>query len=133
MGYSDIYPLYKGHSVWSGKKKMTGGMYFAERGEKSIRINGAGWLTNISHDCMNPPLLLTKRYDPNKYHTYENYDAIESKTADIPRDYYGVIGVPITYMNYHCPEQFEVLGMVKDAKLDGKRLYTRVFIRRKVK
>jgi hypothetical protein len=57
-------------------------------------------------------MTLRKRYDPSEYPHYDNYDAIEvSKVAEIPCDYHGVMGVPITFMEKYCPEQFEILGM----------------------
>ena len=69
-----------------------------------------------------------RKYNPEDYPRYDNYDAIEvSKTVDIPEDYDGVMGVPITFMDKYCPEQFEILGMCENEDLYG--LKTRVYNR----
>ena len=91
-----------------------------------------------------------KQYSPEEYPKYDNYDAIEvSKTADIPCDYDGIMGVPITFIDKYNPEQFEIFGCtesegkgfscglwnenskVAQPLIDGKRIYKRIFIRRK--
>ena len=87
-------------------------------------------------------MILYHNYTPEKYPKYDNYDAIEvSRTAEIPCDYYGVMGVPITFMDKHNPEQFEILGDSRyhDGQtfsddinvINGKTLYRRLLIRRK--
>lgn len=87
-------------------------------------------------------LILTERYDKEKYRRYDNYDAIEvSKVADIPMDYYGVMGVPITYIRYHGGTDFNIVGIAShggDSKydlfkptIDGKQKFKRLLIKRK--
>lgn len=87
-------------------------------------------------------MTLFRTYSPELYPKYDNFDAIEvSKTADIPCDYYGIIGVPITFMTRHNPEQFSIVGVLNSgsaneydfakAILNGKQLYARVLIQRK--
>ena len=88
-------------------------------------------------------MILWKRYTPEEYPKYDNYDAIEvSKTAEIPMDWDGAMGVPITFLNKHNPDQFEIDGlcwlMLRDMgagesmfKINGKRKYRRIVIRRR--
>lgn len=84
------------------------------------------WYTNIDIQKRHENMILYKNYSPDNYPTYDNYDAIEvSKTADIPCDYYGVMGVPITFMDKYSPDQFEILGMCEN--LDLYHLKTRVY------
>lgn len=92
-------------------------------------------------------ILCWKHYDEEEYPTYDNYDAIEvSKVTDIPVDYKGVMGVPITFLGKYCPEQFEIVGWSRhnelnmdggfwhegtsnDALINGKSVYRRILIR----
>lgn len=82
---------------------------------------------------------LYKKYSPEEFPKYDNYDAINvDNTADIPMDYYGVMGVPVTFMDKYCPDQFEILGNEYDLDIpkgrgyiNGKRKYGRIFIKRK--
>ena len=108
------------------------------------------WFTNLEIPKRNEFLDLVCRYSPEEYPKYENYDAIEvSRTADIPCDYDGAMGVPITFLDKYCPEQFEIIwttdrggdGMLKDYEIpyprrdapvvNGKGLYKRILIRNK--
>ena len=73
------------------------------------------WFTNIPNERRNKPLDLYRKYNPTDYPKYDNYDAIEvSKVTDIPEDYDGVMGVPITFLDKYCPTQFEIVGMAED-------------------
>ena len=112
--------------------------------------NGAAaatWYTTLIPPYI-PPLVLTKSYTPEAYPRYDNYNAIEvSKTKDIPYDYQGVMGVPVTFLDRYSPNQFEIVGAtesegkgfssglwIKDSGvsqplIDGKRIYKRLFIR----
>ena len=75
-----------------------------------IRVSGVTWFTNLVHKKRNEYLDLYKKYTPEEYPKYDNYDAIEvSKVADIPEDYNGVMGVPITFLDKYNPEQFEII------------------------
>src|SRR5574344_1288683 len=108
-----------------------------------IRVSGVNWFTNLDINKRHEDLILYKTYTPEEYPKYDNYDAINvNKTADIPMDYAGVMGVPITFLDKYNPEQFEVLGLdrytVPKADLIGGRLavggkiqYARILIRNK--
>ncbi len=80
---------------------------------------------------------LVSRYSPNEYPTYDNYDAVEvSKTAEIPYDYNGIMGVPITFLDKYNPDQFEIIRFRKgndgrDLSIKGKCPYFRILIRNK--
>ena len=115
-----------------------------------IRVSGVNWFTNLDIPKRHENLILYKHYTPEEYPNYDNYDAIEvGKTSEIPCDYDGVMGVPITFLDKYNPEQFEILGAtesegkgfsnglwntqsgVAQALVDGKRLFKRIFIRRR--
>lgn len=88
--------------------------------------------TNMDHKRRHEPLVLRKKFDRRSFPKYDNYDAVEvSKTASIPADYPGKMGVPISYMVKHCPEQFKLEGLAnpKVPTVDGVRKYRRIFIR----
>ena len=108
------------------------------------------WFTNLDMEKRHKELTLFKRYTPAEYPKYDNYDAIEvGKTTDIPCDYEGAIGVPITFMQYHNPDQFEILGAtesegvgfsaglwdadsgIAQPMMNGGKKYKRIFIRRR--
>ena len=109
------------------------------------------WFTNLDNRKRHEDLILHKNYTPEEYPTYDNYDAINvDKTKDIPMDYAGVMGVPITFLDKYNPDQFEILGLSasagynkeivgipflgnKDARplIDGKNTYARIFIKNK--
>ena len=75
------------------------------------------WFTNLEHSKRNQPLDLYKKYNTDEYPKYDNYDAIEvSKVAEIPMDYDGVMGVPITFLDKYCPTQFEIVGLTSSSK-----------------
>jgi hypothetical protein len=110
-------------------------------GQKWRRMGNICWFTNLDIEKRHQPLDLFRRYTPEAYPTYETYDAIDcGRTSDIPADYDGVIGVPTSYLAYHCPEQFEIVGEFKHAIdgpfdlakpiVNGKEKYMRVAIRR---
>ena len=80
--------------------------------EGMIRVSGVMWFTNLDTTKRHEELILYKRYTPEEYPKYDNYDAIEvSKVSDIPCDYYEYIGVPITFLDKYNPEQFEVIAL----------------------
>lgn len=100
-------------------------------GQKWRRMGNSCWFTNVDIPKRHVPLTLEAVYSPQRYPKYDDYDAIEcGKYREIPADYGGVIGVPITYLPYHCPEQFEILALVTP-KIDGKSKYKRLLIRRR--
>lgn len=108
--YRDIFQLIKGNKMWLGFGIKGGAAHFINRvytdyaaaddhRERMIRVSGVVWFTNVEHDKRNEPLALSRRYtdNPEKYPKYDNYRAINvDKTADIPEDYNGVMGVPVT-------------------------------------
>ena len=172
LKYKEIFPLIKQDKMWLGCSIHSGDREFGvpddypleasscridEKGRKFIRVKGVRWYTNIEHKERHEEMILYRKYDPEVYPKYVNYDAIEvSKTADIPCDYDGVMGVPITFMDKYNPDQFEIVGMSLDLadmsvirerlgrndggptfyiEKDGKlmRLYDRIAIRRRHK
>jgi hypothetical protein len=91
-----------------------------ERGQKWRSLGNACWFTNLDITKRHEDLILYKNYIPAEYPTYDNYGAIEvSKTKDIPMDYDGVMGVPVTFLSRHNPDQFEILG-VTQSWADGR-------------
>jgi len=114
-----------------------------ENGNRIISSNNTCWFTNLDIAKRHEELILYKKYDPKVYPTYDNCDAIDvSKTNDIPIDYKGVMGVPITFMNKYNPEQFEILGLDdhtlvypdwrgRGPDLNGKAIYRRIMIKHK--
>ena len=122
----------------------------ADHRDGMIRVSGVVWFTNLDHNKRHEEMILVQRYHGHEaaYPSYENYNAIEvSKTQDIPSDYDGVMGVPITFLTKYNPEQFEIIGTSdrggdglidhlylphsrRDAPvIGGKGVYKRIFIR----
>ena len=82
--------------------------------EGMIRVSGVTWFTNLEIKKRHEELILYKTYSPEEYPKYDNYDAIEvGKTENIPADYYGIMGVPLTFLDKYSPDQFEILGITK--------------------
>lgn len=153
--YKEIFPLIKANFMWLGASIHSGDREFRvpdsypltaanyridTNGNKFIRVKGVRWYTNLEYKERHEDLTLYKKYTPEEYPTYDNVDAIEvSKTAIIPYDYDGVMGVPITFLDKYNPEQFEILGLDdlnnewrgRGPDLNGKCLYRRILIRRK--
>ncbi len=160
--YKEIFKLIKENKIWLGYGFRGGAGHFinkhyedyataTDRKEGMIRVSGVVWFTNLNIKKREVDLILYESYDENKYPKYDNYDAINvDKTKEIPSDYNGVMGVPITFIDKYNPEQFEILGMsasagydkeivgipflgVKDARplINGKNTYARIFIKNK--
>ena len=168
--YKDIFLLIRDGKLWVGNTPMSRDLLFdvpkdyaeeliANKKEGSAYkivdgvIKGRSqsiWFTNLSHAKRNRKMELYRDYNPEEYPRYDNYDAIEvSKISEIPRDYAGVMGVPITFLDKYNPEQFEIIGMDYDVKkgilpeilnldwtgktdrgyVNGKRMYARILIR----
>ena len=100
------------------------------------------WYTNLDHKKRHEKIVCIEKYDQEKYPKFDNYDAIEvGKYTDIPKDYAGVMGVPISYLMHHNQEQFEIVGMLNAGNnhgydfekpvLNGRVIFTRLLIRRK--
>jgi hypothetical protein len=107
--------------------------------EGMIRVAGVNWFTNLEIKKRHENLILFKTYygNENNYPKYDNYDAINiDKTKDIPMDYEGIMGVPITFMDKYNPEQFEIIKFrkgdnEKDLTINGKATYFRILIKNK--
>lgn len=148
--YKECFPLFKNNKVWPGYTRVK---KFMQPDGSLKNFGNIEWYTNLDIDKIHEPIILLKNYKGNEEHypKYDNYDAIEvSKVSEIPKDYYGIMGVPITFLDKYCPEQFEILGLAastgynanivgipfygsKDARplINGKNTYARIFIRRK--
>lgn len=107
--YKEIFPLIKDGLVWLGVSRLVS-FVTPEGMTKGVQCR---WFTNLNIKKRHEELILVKKYagHEDEYPKYDNYDAIEvSKVTDIPLDYDGVMGVPITFLDKYCPEQFEILG-----------------------
>ena len=154
--YKEIFPLIMQNKMWTGYTSWAGGLWFVSAVKNNydkivddvkLKNTAAIWYTNIPLKKSDKELLLTCEYSPEKYPKYDNYDAIEvSKTVRIPCDYDGVMGVPITFLDKYNPKQFEIIGCTYQygdcgchvegtswgAKINGRDIYKRLFIRRKM-
>ncbi len=144
--YKEIFPLIKENKLWTGYRSFSGGMWFFSdyegktekyiEGKKIVNVPSI-WFTNIETTKRDEELILYKMYSPEEYPKYDNYDAINiDKTTDIPCDYDGIMGVPITFLDKYNPEQFEIIKFRKgnddkDLSINGKCPYFRILIRRK--
>ena len=131
--YKEIFPLIKNNKVWLGwpdardrifgmpdDADISGSRQYVENGKKYAVVS-TYWYTNLDHKKRHEKLVLTEKYDPAKYPKYDNYDAINvDKVNDIPKDWDGVMGVPITFLDKYNPEQFEIVQFRKGE--DGKDL-----------
>ena len=152
--YKEVWPLIQGGQLWVGSAPSFMGFrvpddseprptrYWEEAdGSKWRSLGNGAWFTNLDHARRHEELSLWKRYTPDEYPKYDNYDAINvDKVKDIPRDYDGVMGVPITFLDKWNPEQFEILGLDSDKadewvghgpSVDGRVKYRRIFVKRK--
>lgn len=113
--YKEIFGFIKENKIWLGYGFNSGNAYFAINEEnekfKIVKFRNCTWYTNIEIDRRKEELVLYKKYTPQEYPKYDNYDAINvDKTADIPYDYDGIMGVPISFLQLHNPSQFEIIG-----------------------
>jgi len=145
--YKEIFPLIKENRLWLGVGFKGGAGHFYSKYEDvasagdhragMIRVSGVTWFTNLDIAKRHEELILYKKYSPEEYPLYDNYDAIDvSKSNEIPFDYDGYIGVPITFLYKYNPEQFEIIQFRKgndgkDLSINGKCPYFRIIIRRK--
>lgn len=155
--YKEIFPYIKENKAWVGYR--FGDMAFRvpadtaprktrfwidESGQKWRSLGNAMWLTNIDIERRYHDLELTKHYVPDVYPKYDNFEGINvKKVADIPCDYNGIMGVPITYLKYHNESQFEIVGEANHGSdnefdlfkpiINGKESFKRILIRRKEK
>lgn len=157
LTYKEIFPLIKNDKVWTGfqfgemkfrvpksSKPRTTRYWVDESGQKWRSLGNAMWLTNLDNERRHRQIVLTKKYSPKEYPKYDNYDAINVKTInDIPYDFYGIMGVPITIINRYNSDQFEIVGEANHGSdseydlfkpiLNGKELYKKILIRRRIK
>ena len=168
--YKEVFPLIQQNKIWSGKTSWGGGLWFETRNKDDVDkvIDGinmknvsAVWFTNLDHGKRHQPLSLMtmadnlkfskhKEIKENGYPQYDNYDAIEVPYSDaIPCDYEGAMGVPISFLDKYCPEQFEIIGCtesegkgfsnglwnaeskIAQPLINGNKVYKRLFVRRK--
>jgi hypothetical protein len=174
--YKEVFPLIKENKLWLGVTGFNKGMYFKVQdnftyadtykfekeidGAKVNRVAGVCWFTNIDHGRRHEPLMLMtmkqnlkhgkhKEIKGKKYYDkYDNYKAIEVPFVDaIPSDYEGIMGVPISFLDKYCPEQFEIIGAtesegkgfsnglwkgnIAQAMVNQNRVYKRLFIKSK--
>ena len=116
--YKEFFPLLKENKVWLG---CTNVKEFLQPDGSIKKFGNIGWFTNLDVAKRHEKLILRKHYTPEEYPKYDNYDAINiDKVADIPCDYDGVMGVPITFLDKYNPEQFEIVAFRKGD--DGKDL-----------
>ncbi len=160
--YKDVFPLIRDNKVWIGINSNRNFSGFIvpkhynldgtearvdEEGNRIVSSNNTCWFTNLDNKKRHEELILYKKYNPEEYPKYDNYNAIEvSRVNDIPIDYDGVMGVPITFMNKYNPKQFEIVGCSyaygepkgyhikgKDfnVSVNGTQKYKRLFIKKR--
>ncbi len=153
----EIFPYIQNNQMWIGPSITSGDRKFYvpndypleaagcgidSDGRHFIRVKGVRWFTNLDHNKRHEEMDLVCRYNADEYPAFDNFNAIEvSKTSDIPCDYSGIMGVPITFLDKYNPEQFEIYGLdryVPDNPhyghrftINGKEKYARILIRNK--
>ena len=146
MKYGEIYPYFQANKIWFGATMFNGGAAFfmgspdlydpkkmsnpknayIKDNKLYWRVNGVRWFTNLDHNKRHEELVLYKTYSSNDYLNYDNYDAIEvSKVVEIPKDFKGVMGVPISFMDKYNPDQFDIVGLSMKAGfgLESNKFY----------
>lgn len=127
LTYKDIFSLIKENKLWLGQSIKSGDREFQVpnsyplnaassridvNGNKFIRVKGIRWFTNLDYQERHEDLILYKTYNQDEYPKYENFNAVNvDKTKDIPMDYDGIMGVPITFLDKYNPSQFEIIGL----------------------
>ena len=170
--YKEIFALIKGGKLWVGNTPMSQDLLFdvpIQYAQELLKTKKPGsaykivdgkvkgrsqsvWFTNLDHRKRHEDLILYKKYSPDEYPKYDNYNAINvNKTDHIPVDYAGEMGVPITFLDKHNPDQFDIVGFDYEIKqgllpelvdknwagkldrgyINGKRMYARIIIRNK--
>ncbi len=145
IGYNEVFPLIQANKMWLGMGFTGGAGHFlspyedyavaGDHKKGMIRVSGVTWFTNLEHGRRHQPLILMTmkdnlRYSKHKdlresgYLKYDNYDAIEVPYSDaIPSDYEGTMGVPVTFLDKYCPEQFEIVGITKTKFKLASKIY----------
>lgn len=154
--YRDVFRLIKANKLWLGYTHPVAFQvpdHYEMRSVRSWRdehgnnwrsLGNACWFTNLDIQKRHEDFITYKTYDPEEFPKYDNYDAIEvSRYKEIPGDYPGVMGVPVTFLEKHNPEQFEIIGSNRGvdqdpngvygrgSRLNGKETFKRIFIRNK--
>jgi hypothetical protein len=146
--YKEVFPLIKNNEIWLGYK--SGAMSFIKPDKNVQDFGNICWFTNLDVKKRRDELILYKKYNPKDYPKYDNYDAINvDRVTEIPEDYYGAMGVPITFLDKYNPEQFEIInsndykyradyhdnptGLIKsgDGAVCGRITYARILIKRR--
>lgn len=149
--YKEVFKLFKENKIWLGVDNggtkwfkvnedydiSTDGRKKIENGEKFFSMGNVVWITNLDNPKRQEKIILYKEYNEIEFPKYDNYDGIEvSKVANIPSDFNGVMGVPITFLDKYNPEQFEIVKFRKgdddkDLSIKGKCPYFRILIKKK--
>lgn len=157
--YKEVFPLLKENKIWLGPSIVSGDREFRvpnnvfdankvskyredEFGNKYVKVVGVRWFTNLDHKKRHEEIILCKSYNAKDYPTYDNYNAINvNNCKNIPMDYDGCMGVPISFMDKYCPEQFEILNCSAYSStthlgcgalfVANKKIYARILIKRK--
>jgi len=152
--YKEVFPEIKNDRIWLGFGFVAGNAYFETKHPENfasgvynqetglVKFRNVVWYTNLPHEKRNEELYLWKKYSAEEYPHYDNYDAIEvSKVVNIPRDWNGAMGVPITFLDKYNPSQFEIIGrmnssVITDLQLgipyvNGVAKYARIIIQRR--
>lgn len=139
--YKEIFPLLKDNKIWIGYNLVK---EFMQPDGSMKKFGNIGWYTNLDIDKRHDDLIIYKKYSPEEYPKYDDYNAINvNKISDIPCDYFEAIGVPITYLDKHNPKQFEIIGnlgsygvdgysLAASIHINGKKIFKRILIKRKV-
>lgn len=128
--YQNIFPLIKENKIWLGIQYVK---EFVSDSNEIKKFGNIIWFTNLLHNKRHSPITLTQPYSAERYLKYDNYDAINvDKVKDIPIDYNGLIGVPITFIRKHCKEQFEIIDKINTPFINGKPIYKRLIIKKKI-
>jgi len=153
LTYKDIFKYVKDNRIWLGIGFQNGNAFFkipsqnihdfadGVYDEKTglVKFRNVGWYTNIDHKKRHESIFLFRNYTPQNYFYYDNYDIINvDKLDEIPGDWKGVMGVPITFLDRYNPDQFEILGIANSARwighecytiINGKKIYNRILIK----
>ena len=152
--YEEIFPFIKEDKMWIGVTNYNVGMMFMlpdyytlyhhidASGRKIGRVSTSCWWTNIENKRRAEEVVLYKKYSESEYPKFDTYDAINiDNYTEIPMDYYGVMGVPMTFLGHYNPEQFEIIGKLNHNRpksydygksiVQGKEIYARLLIRRR--
>lgn len=152
--YKEIFPYIVENKIWAGyhfnktfdfimddNYELTKNGYIDEKGRKHGKVSAVCWMTNLPNTIRNEKIICTKTYSATAYPKFDNFDAINvNKVVNIPKDYNGIMGVPISFLGKYNPQQFEIIGEANhgsDNKYDfckpivnGKEIFPRILIKR---